>query len=230
MTSLYEQIGSDEYWNGPTVENMENLTLGVRILDSLGASAILNDVDLAFYKLSEGEAYATPLEIGEELTLDDTRYTLLKVVKDTRLSPGKGSSIRPCNCGAPGLFDQQAQAMVDELLFRGQQAVAQLEGPNGAIHIARRVIYLLNSLSGQQLIGKESGFIGIDDRDSKVNLRHIQVGYVNASETSEGKVEKRIISAKLLRLSRESGRSRKRVFDLGAIATRLLPDISPAGA
>lgn len=224
---LHEQIATDQYWAGPTSPEAETPSFAARVYDVYLGQSSITGVDRTFRDISEMGANVRTLPPGEGLDLN-VPGSLLKIVEDMRTQPKRPTRGRRYD--TPELFDDQAQAMVDELLFKGAGTGARIEGPTGAVDIARRVLYLQNSPSQRQLAGKTSDLIGRGGSHYNVTFKQYgePVGYIKSYETRRDMVQTRIVSAEIITVGGVK-RARK-VFDLGAIGAKFSPAIVPGNA
>ncbi|HSX33233.1 MAG TPA: hypothetical protein VLF91_02755 [Candidatus Saccharimonadales bacterium] len=214
--SLHEQIASDEYWDAPPAIHPVYVSFGAQVFDELAGDGVPRRIDEAYRNiLAHSSVHIKQIGRGELLALD-APGGLLKVVEDMRTFPKKPSRRR--TFVEPEIFDEQAQDMVDALLYAGPQAGTKLEGPDGLlINIARRVVYLRNSPSGRQLVGKNSSLLGRGGgRYDKVYIPHHPVGHIHTRETRRDRIQTRVVSAEVI-LPSGARRPSKAVLDLGWI-------------
>lgn len=220
MSQLHEQVASDPYWSGPVFEDTERLPFLTEIYDVFNRDSVLLGIDKAYREIAERGAQAQPIENGQGIELISAGG-ILKVVEDMRVHPKKITRGRSYD--TPEIFDRQAQTMVDELLYQGEQTGLKVETESGSVDIARRTIYLRNATSQRQMIGKPSELLGKGGSpyNAVFMSNGISVGHTTQYETRKDRVQRRIVSAKVI-TPRGPKRARK-IFDLGAVEAKLIP-------
>jgi hypothetical protein len=219
FTPIHMQIASDKYWDTPRAPEVK-VPFGKSVYDVLCAPAVSSQIDQLFQRLDEQGTLVTPLPEGEELAVD-VPGGLLKVVEDMRTHPKRRTQDRQYD--TPALFDTQAQAMVDEVLFNGHETGTQVEGINGTVDVARRTVYLVNSPSVEQLAGKTSELLGRGGGRHSIEFwGRTPIGHTTVFETRKDSVETRVVSAAILR-PRGTRRVHRRIIDLGEIGAKLVP-------
>jgi hypothetical protein len=220
-------IAADSHWDKPTVPEDDDISFKERLRDTLLGSAVMGTVDRLYAELAHRGVYAQPLVEGDELAVD-MPGALLKVVQDLRVHPRRPTRGRRFE--TPDRFDAAAQAMIDNALYTGRQVAVKIDDLGGEIQIARRTLYLINSPSDAQLAGKIGDMLGRGGNEHSMEFvqRH-PVGHVHRYETRKDRVERRVVSAELLRPAGPK-RAPAKIIDLGALADKLIPSPNPTTA
>jgi hypothetical protein len=144
-------------WDGPPPPAPIELNKFKKTIEDLASPAIADRVGALLRASWTNGGDLTEIERGQSTERIYEPNQILRVVHDLRIEGGDTPTFNPHDYTSAELFDEEAQSMIRDVLYRGPAILARVRRYDGSVvDVGRSVGFFRPSSSGLRLIGRTS--------------------------------------------------------------------------